>query len=133
VCFFPGRNNDRNDDRNMSPVLSTLVWTGATHLFELDFYLRSYSAIKGIAHDDPKMLLGTSNFLPGALVEACVTHPFELDYYLCSPSAIKGTACPVSIIANENNYDTAFLEQLAFEQCMQFARSTTKSKTTHRL
>lgn len=67
------------------------------------------------------------NPVPGTLVESGVTHPFEQDYYLASHSAIKGTARPVhyNVIANENNYDLAFIEQLTFEHCMQYARSTT--------
>jgi eukaryotic translation initiation factor 2C len=67
------------------------------------------------------------NPVPGTLVETGVTHPRELDFYLASHSAIKGTARPVhyNVIANENNYDIQFIEQLTFEHCMQYMRSTT--------
>lgn len=67
------------------------------------------------------------NPIPGTLVETGVTHPFEVDYYLASHSAIKGTARPVhyNVIANENKYSISFIEQLTFEHCMQYARSTT--------
>jgi eukaryotic translation initiation factor 2C len=67
------------------------------------------------------------NPVPGTLVETGATHPFEFDYYLCSHSAIKGTARPVHyhVIANENGYENVFIEQLTFEHCMQYARSTT--------
>lgn len=67
------------------------------------------------------------NPIPGTLVETGITHPFEADYYLASHCAIKGTARPVhyNVIANENNYDISFIEQLTFEHCMQYARSTT--------
>jgi eukaryotic translation initiation factor 2C len=67
------------------------------------------------------------NPIPGTLVETGVTHPFEMDYYLASHSAIKGTARPVHyhVIANENEYSLQFIEQLTFEHCMQYARSTT--------
>ena len=63
----------------------------------------------------------------GTLVESGITHPFEMDYYLASHSAIKGTARPVhyNVIMNENNYDVTFIEQLTFEHCLQYARSTT--------
>ncbi|KIV99831.1 uncharacterized protein PV09_08501 [Verruconis gallopava] len=67
------------------------------------------------------------NPIPGTLVESGVTHPFEIDFYLASHAAIKGTARPVhyNVIANENNYEIPFIEQLTFEHCLQYVRSTT--------
>ncbi|CAK7272864.1 Protein argonaute [Sporothrix epigloea] len=67
------------------------------------------------------------NPLPGTLVEREVTHPFHYDFYLCSHSAIQGTARPVHyhIIHDEIKMPTSLLQKMIYQQCYQYARSTT--------
>jgi eukaryotic translation initiation factor 2C len=67
------------------------------------------------------------NPLPGTLVESGCTHPFEFDFYLTAHSAIKGTARPVHyhVIRNECGLSSELIQQLTFEHCFQYARSTT--------
>jgi eukaryotic translation initiation factor 2C len=64
---------------------------------------------------------------PGTLVETGCTHPFEFDFYLAAHSAIKGTARPVHyhVIKNECGLSSELIQQLTFEHCFQYARSTT--------
>ncbi|KAL1899214.1 Protein argonaute [Sporothrix stenoceras] len=67
------------------------------------------------------------NPLPGTLVEKEVTHPFHYDFYLCSHTAIQGTARPVHyhVIHDEVKMPTALLQKMIYQQCYQYARSTT--------
>ncbi|KAK9423636.1 putative Piwi domain-containing protein [Seiridium unicorne] len=67
------------------------------------------------------------NPLPGTLVERDATHPFHFDFYLASHVAIQGTARPVhySVIMDEANCDTNKLQQMIYQQCYQYIRSTT--------
>jgi eukaryotic translation initiation factor 2C len=64
---------------------------------------------------------------PGTLVDTGSTHPFEFDFYLAAHSAIKGTARPVHyhVIKNECGFSSELIQQLTFEHCFQYARSTT--------
>jgi eukaryotic translation initiation factor 2C len=64
---------------------------------------------------------------PGTLVEREVTHPFHWDFYLCSHVAIQGTARPVHyhVILDEANCVPDNLQKMIYEQCYQYARSTT--------
>ncbi|TID14019.1 Piwi-domain-containing protein [Venturia nashicola] len=64
---------------------------------------------------------------PGTLVETGCTNPFEFDFYLNSHSAIKGTARPVHyhVILDECKIGPMVLQQVTFEHCFQYIRSTT--------
>jgi eukaryotic translation initiation factor 2C len=64
---------------------------------------------------------------PGTLIETGCTNPFEFDFYLASHSAIKGTARPVHyhVILDECKLGPQVLQQLTFEHCFQYMRSTT--------
>jgi eukaryotic translation initiation factor 2C len=67
------------------------------------------------------------NCLPGTLLEKEVTHPFQWDFYLCSHSAIQGTARPVHyhVILDEAGVTPQALQKMIYQQCYQYARSTT--------
>lgn len=67
------------------------------------------------------------NPLPGTLVERDATHPHHFDFYLCSHVAIQGTARPVhyQVIYDEANVQPDQLQKMIYEQCYQYARSTT--------
>src|ERR1700685_2162656 len=64
---------------------------------------------------------------PGTLVERDVTHPFEYDFYLNSHSAIQGTARPTHyhVLIDEAKMTANDLQNLIYEHCYQYARSTT--------
>ncbi|KAF2963456.1 hypothetical protein GQX73_g10126 [Xylaria multiplex] len=68
-----------------------------------------------------------SNPLPGTLVERDVTHPHHFDFYLCSHVAIQGTARPVhyQVIYDDANVTPDHLQKMIYQQCYQYARSTT--------
>jgi eukaryotic translation initiation factor 2C len=68
-----------------------------------------------------------SNPLPGTLVDKEVTHPFHYDFYLCSHVAIQGTARPVhyQVIYDEVRMNPDELQQMVYQQCYQYVRSTT--------
>jgi len=67
------------------------------------------------------------NPLPGTVVEREVTHPFHYDFYLCSHVAIQGTARPVHyhVIHDEVGMKQDELQKMIYQQCYQYARSTT--------
>jgi len=67
------------------------------------------------------------NPLPGTLVETDVTHPFHYDFYLCSHVAIQGTARPVhyNVLVDEVGMKPDDLQRMIYQQCYQYARSTT--------
>ncbi|TLD33673.1 hypothetical protein PspLS_00928, partial [Pyricularia sp. CBS 133598] len=67
------------------------------------------------------------NALPGTVVERVVTHPFHYDFYLCSHVAIQGTARPThyQVIHDEVGYSPDELQKMLYQQCYQYARSTT--------
>ncbi|KAH8886492.1 Piwi-domain-containing protein [Thozetella sp. PMI_491] len=67
------------------------------------------------------------NPLPGTLVEREVTHPFHYDFFLCSHSAIQGTARPVHyhVLHDEIKPGPDALQKMIYNQCYQYARSTT--------
>jgi eukaryotic translation initiation factor 2C len=64
---------------------------------------------------------------PGTLVETGCTNPFEFDFYLSSHSAIKGTARPTHyhVLLDECKLGPQVLQQITFEHCFQYMRSTT--------
>ncbi|KAI0448637.1 Piwi domain-containing protein [Xylaria acuta] len=68
-----------------------------------------------------------ANPLPGTLVERDATHPHHFDFYLCSHVAIQGTARPVhyQVIYDDANVSPDKLQKMIYEQCYQYARSTT--------
>ncbi|KAI1152469.1 Piwi domain-containing protein [Nemania diffusa] len=68
-----------------------------------------------------------ANPLPGTLVERDATHPHHFDFYLCSHVAIQGTARPVhyQVIYDDANVAPENLQKMLYEQCYQYARSTT--------
>ncbi|KAH6653826.1 Piwi domain-containing protein [Truncatella angustata] len=67
------------------------------------------------------------NPLPGTLVERDATHPFHFDFYLASHVAIQGTARPVhySVILDEAQVKPDKLQDMIYQQCYQYMRSTT--------
>ncbi|KAI9738223.1 MAG: hypothetical protein M1834_008721 [Cirrosporium novae-zelandiae] len=67
------------------------------------------------------------NPVPGTLVQHSVTCPNEYDFYLNSHSAIQGTARPVHyhVILDETKMSNNFLENMIYEHCYQYIRSTT--------
>ncbi|KAI1421193.1 Piwi domain-containing protein [Xylaria sp. FL1777] len=68
-----------------------------------------------------------ANPLPGTLVERDATHPHHFDFYLCSHVAIQGTARPVhyQVIYDDANLKPDDLQLMIYQQCYQYARSTT--------
>jgi eukaryotic translation initiation factor 2C len=60
-------------------------------------------------------------------LEKEVTHPFQWDFYLCSHVAIQGTARPVHyhVILDEAGCKPNELQKMIYQQCYQYARSTT--------
>jgi len=68
-----------------------------------------------------------SNPLPGTLVDKEVTHPFHYDFYLCSHVTIQGAARPVhyQVIHDEVRMNPDELQQMVYQQCYQYVRSTT--------
>ncbi|TGJ79671.1 hypothetical protein E0Z10_g9093 [Xylaria hypoxylon] len=68
-----------------------------------------------------------SNPLPGTLVERDATHPHHFDFYLCSHVAIQGTARPVhyQVIYDDASVPPDHLQKMIYQQCYQYARSTT--------
>ena len=67
------------------------------------------------------------NPLPGTLIERDVTTPNEFDFYLYSHIALQGTSRPVhySVIHDESNHKAEQLQNMIFEHCYQYMRSTT--------
>ncbi|ERT02738.1 hypothetical protein HMPREF1624_01039 [Sporothrix schenckii ATCC 58251] len=76
---------------------------------------------------EPSSADRNGNPLPGTLVEKEVTHPFHYDFYLCSHTAIQGTARPVHyhVIHDEVKMPPHLLQKMIYQQCYQYARSTT--------
>ncbi|KAI1757612.1 Piwi domain-containing protein [Xylaria castorea] len=77
--------------------------------------------------NDPTTGDRNGNALPGTLVERDATHPHHFDFYLCSHVAIQGTARPVhyQVIYDDANVTPDKLQKMIYEQCYQYARSTT--------
>jgi eukaryotic translation initiation factor 2C len=68
-----------------------------------------------------------NNPLPGTLIEHDCTMPFEWDFYLYSHIALQGTARPVhyTIIHDEGNHSPNLIQNMIYEHCYQYMRSTT--------
>ena len=67
------------------------------------------------------------NPLPGTLMEHDCTMPFEWDFYLYSHIALQGTARPIhyTIIHDEGNHPPNVIQNMIYEHCYQYMRSTT--------
>lgn len=67
------------------------------------------------------------NPLPGTLIEKDVTSPHEFDFYLYSHTALQGTSRPVhyTVLYDEANHSPAALQNMIYEHCYQYMRSTT--------
>ena len=67
------------------------------------------------------------NPLPGTLIEKDVTTPNEFDFYLYSHIALQGTSRPVhySVLFDEVNHKPEQLQNMIYEHCYQYMRSTT--------
>ncbi|EXJ75664.1 uncharacterized protein A1O5_00171 [Cladophialophora psammophila CBS 110553] len=67
------------------------------------------------------------NPLPGTLVERDVTTPTEFDFYLYSHIALQGTSRPVhySVILDEAKHRPEQIQNMIYEHCYQYMRSTT--------
>lgn len=68
-----------------------------------------------------------NNPLPGCLIERDVTSPREFDFFLYSHIALQGTSRPVhyTIISDEANHQPNFIQNMIYEHCYQYMRSTT--------
>lgn len=67
------------------------------------------------------------NPLPGTLIERDVTTPLEFDFYLYSHIALQGTSRPVhyTVLHDEANHPPHVLQNMIYEHCYQYMRSTT--------
>ena len=65
--------------------------------------------------------------MPGCLIERDVTTPNEFDFYLYSHIALQGTSRPVhySVLYDEANHRPEQLQNMIYEHCYQYMRSTT--------
>lgn len=90
----------------------------ATKRHHIRFFAKPGDLTSGDKNENP---------LPGTLVEHDATHPFHFDFYLASHVAIQGTARPVhySVILDEANCNPDKLQQMIYQQCYQYMRSTT--------
>jgi eukaryotic translation initiation factor 2C len=66
------------------------------------------------------------NCVPGTVLDTAITHPTEFDFYLQSHSSLKGTARPgrYHVLFDQNNFSADELQQLTYNLCYLFARST---------
>ena len=67
------------------------------------------------------------NPIPGTLIERDVTSQFEFDFYLYSHTALQGTSRPVhyTVLLDEAGHSAAQLQNMIYEHCYQYMRSTT--------
>ena len=67
------------------------------------------------------------NPVPGTLIEKDVTTPNEFDFYLYSHIALQGTSRPVhySILYDESHHTPNQVQNMLYEHCYQYMRSTT--------
>ncbi|KIX93759.1 uncharacterized protein Z520_10665 [Fonsecaea multimorphosa CBS 102226] len=67
------------------------------------------------------------NPLPGMLIERDVTQLNEFDFYLYSHIALQGTSRPVhySVLLDEANHRPELIQNMIYEHCYQYMRSTT--------
>ncbi|CAN8104783.1 unnamed protein product [Discula destructiva] len=98
--------------RGAKPKITVIVGTKRHHI---RFFPQTSSGDKN------------GNAFPGTVVETEVTHPFHYDFYLCSHFALQGTARPVHyhVIQDEVNMPVDMLQNMIYQQCYQYMRSTT--------
>ena len=67
------------------------------------------------------------NPVPGTIIEHDVTSPHEWDFYLYSHIALQGTSRPVhyTVIQDDGNHQPNVLQNMIYEHCYQYMRSTT--------
>lgn len=67
------------------------------------------------------------NCLPGTLIERDVTSPHDWDFLMIPHVALQGTAKPVHyhVIRDELNHQPAQLQNMIYNHCYQYVRSTT--------
>ncbi|KAK5089548.1 Protein argonaute [Exophiala xenobiotica] len=67
------------------------------------------------------------NPLPGTLIEKDITMPNEWDFFLYSHIALQGTSRPVhyTVLLDEARHSPAALQNMIYEHCYQYMRSTT--------
>ncbi|KAK1145566.1 Protein argonaute [Aspergillus melleus] len=67
------------------------------------------------------------NPLPGTLIEKDVTSPHDWDFLLYSHIALQGTSRPVHyhVILDQNKHRAQELENMIYDHCYQYMRSTT--------
>lgn len=67
------------------------------------------------------------NPLPGTLIEKDVTSPMDFDFYLYSHIALQGTSRPThyTVIQDEANHKAGAIQNMLYEHCYQYMRSTT--------
>ncbi|OKL60549.1 hypothetical protein UA08_04065 [Talaromyces atroroseus] len=67
------------------------------------------------------------NALPGTLIERDVTSPHDWDFLLIAHVALQGTAQPVHyhVIRDEMKHQPAQLQNMIYNHCYQYVRSTT--------
>ncbi|KAL1538441.1 Protein argonaute-2 [Salvia divinorum] len=68
----------------------------------------------------------TGNVPPGTVVDTKIVHPFEFDFYLCSHYGRIGTSKAVRycVLWDENSFSSDQLQELIYNLCFTFARST---------
>ncbi|XP_022809864.1 protein argonaute-2-like [Stylophora pistillata] len=66
------------------------------------------------------------NVPPGTTVDSGITHPYEFDFYLCSHNGIQGTSRPkhYHVLYDDNSFTADALQQLTYQLCHLYARST---------
>ncbi|KAJ8130082.1 hypothetical protein O1611_g3549 [Lasiodiplodia mahajangana] len=98
-----------------TPKITVIIATKRHHI---RFFPKPHDKTTGDRNGNP---------LPGTLVERDATHPHHFDFYLCSHVAIQGTARPVhyQVIYDEANVKPDNLQAMIYQQCYQYARSTT--------
>jgi eukaryotic translation initiation factor 2C len=66
------------------------------------------------------------NCRPGTVLDNSITSPSSFDFYLQSHSSLKGTARPARyhVLLDENNFSADELQQLTYNLCHLFCRST---------
>lgn len=76
---------------------------------------------------DPKAADKNGNPVPGTLIDRDVTSPHGYDFLLYSHTALQGTARPVhyKVMMDEVGLKPEELQNMIYEQCYQYIRSTT--------
>ena len=98
-------------------------WTGAMTVIVASkrHHVRAFPQ-EGSADADKK-----GNPLPGTILERDITSPNEWDFFLYSHIALQGTSRPVhyTILEDTSNHTSNQLQNMVYEHCYQYMRSTT--------